>query len=100
MVKHLVGSEDDARRDRAKSNLLDLEYLDAKLHFLTISEVIDDYRLLPDDGDLQLVKNALQLSAHILSGNKRQLASQLYGRLFSQRDATAEALIVRMFGNG
>jgi WD40 repeat protein len=66
------------------------DFIEAKIHYLSMSALITDYELMQTPGlpmdaemaaDLQVVRNALQLSSQILSEDKNQLAAQLVGRL-------------------
>ena len=68
-----------------KALLLDFDWLEAKLRALDVTSIISDYAWLPDDAGLQEVQAALRLSAHVLSQDNSQLASQVVGRLLSSQ---------------
>ena len=53
----------------------------AKLRHTDVYELILDLSLIPQDKDLCLVRDAVSLSANVLTGDRMQLASQLAGRL-------------------
>jgi WD40 repeat protein len=69
--------------------LLDFRWIAAKLNATDVNSLINDYDYLSeeeekqriDNKSLRLIQSALRLSAHILSHDKGQLHSQLYGRL-------------------
>ncbi|MDJ0595159.1 MAG: hypothetical protein QNJ72_35135 [Pleurocapsa sp. MO_226.B13] len=76
--------------------LSNYDWIEAKIHhhLFGMQSLIEDYKLIentqlsdyPEDNretlkDLKLIKEALQLSAHILNQDKKQLAGQLIGRL-------------------
>jgi hypothetical protein len=73
--------------------LLDFRWIAAKLNATDVNSLINDYDYLSeeeekqriDNKSLRLIQSALRLSAHILSHDKGQLHSQLYGRLLVQR---------------
>jgi hypothetical protein len=60
--------------------LTDFDFLQAKLQETDASALIADYEYLPANADLRLVQLAIQLSAHVLARDPRQLAGQLTGR--------------------
>ena len=97
MLQHMIDSKDENERKGVKVHLLDLDYIEKKLDHMNISDLIADYNLLIDEPDLQKVRGALQLSAHILAVDKSQLKSQLYGRLFSLRDSGAMDILNQIF---
>jgi WD40 repeat protein len=75
---HLVeaGEQEELRR-----LLLDYAWIAAKLDATDIGSLIVDYVRVTDDELPRLVKQALGLSAHVLTEDKTQLSSQLVGRL-------------------
>ena len=73
--------------------LCDFRWMQAKLMATDINALLADYEWLPDDADLRLVQGALRLSAHVLSQDKRQLQSQLYGRLLGQSALGLQTLL-------
>lgn len=68
--------------------LLDFNWLEAKLNATAPHALIGDYELLSDDENLQSVQSAVRLSAHVLAGDKTQLAGQLLGHLLSYDKAS------------
>jgi len=46
-----------------------------------VNSLIKDYSLISGDKSLRVVQNAIELSSHILSRDKTQLAGQLLGRI-------------------
>ncbi len=87
---HLVeaGKKTDLR------NLLrDFDWLQAKLDATNINYLLNDFRLLSDDSSLRVISSALQLSIHVLAGDKKQLAGQILGRL--PNDDSQENLALR-----
>jgi WD40 repeat protein len=78
---HLVSAR---RAGVLRALLLDYEWMLTKAGTLGMPALVADYEMLPEDRELRLVRRALQLSAHILAGDMRQLASQLHGRLSEQ----------------
>jgi WD40 repeat protein len=73
--------------------LLDFTWMQAKLKIAGIQSLISDYELLPEDQDLQSIMATLQLSAHVLSPDPGQLASQLTGRLLAQKSLNIQWLL-------
>jgi NACHT domain- and WD repeat-containing protein len=78
-----------------RKTLTGLTYLDAKVSAVGPYPLIDDFDLalqerksLPGEmaGELELVQDALRLSAHILTREPRELASQLCARLAEQSE--------------
>jgi WD40 repeat protein len=78
---HLVEA---GRKDELRKLLLDFEWIKANLEATDANSLIRDYDFILDDKNLQLVQGAIRLSAHIISRDKFQLPSQLYGRLMGQ----------------
>jgi WD40 repeat protein len=81
------------RNDRARTVLLDFNWLQAKLISTDINALIADYDFLPEDKDLRLVQSVIRLSAHILVRDPRQLAGQLTGRLLGNEVSSVRALL-------
>jgi WD40 repeat protein len=76
--------------DRLQLILRDFEFLQAKINYIGIQDLIEDYDLIhPLKADLeqikilQLIQSAISLSENILDEDKTQLAGQLLGRLLS-----------------
>ncbi|WP_414754712.1 hypothetical protein, partial [Anabaena sp. CCY 9910] len=66
--------------------LTDFDFIVTKINHpeFGVQSLIEDYDLLDDNNQiklLQLIQQTLRLSAHILAEDKKQLASQLQGRL-------------------
>ncbi|MBD2609072.1 hypothetical protein H6G81_32290 [Scytonema hofmannii FACHB-248] len=80
LAHHLIEA---GRPTELQQLLFDFRWLQAKLENSNINELIADYDLLPEDGNLQLLRRTLLLSGHILAEDKTQLAGQLWGRLQS-----------------
>ena len=78
MTYHLVGAN---RHETLRDLLFDFDWLQAKLATTDASALIADYSALSDDPDARLAQGAIRLSAHVLAGDKTQLAAQLIGRL-------------------
>ena len=67
--------------------LCNFEFLLAKLQGLSLQVLISDYSsyltVRPKDDDVELLHEFLQLSAHSLSKDARQLPTQLIGRMYN-----------------
>jgi hypothetical protein len=79
--------------DRLRALLLDFTFLQAKLSAAGITSLIDEFAHFPKEADLRLIQSALRLSAHILSQDSDQLASQLHGRLLSSSSKTVQGFL-------
>jgi len=90
LAYHLVEA---GRKEELRCLLLDFDWLRTKLDTTDIAGLIADYPSLSDDADLRLVRDALVLSAHILSRDKSQLAGQLTGRLLSFQSSPIQGLL-------
>jgi len=91
MVK--AGRNDDLQR-----LLVDFDYLQAKLSSTGPSALIADYDYFPENKDLQLVRSAIRLSAHVLARDARQLAGQLIGRLLGNKAPSIQVLLQQAAG--
>ncbi len=69
------------RGNELRALLLDFDWLRRRLDATDIYSLLADFSCLPDDPVLQLLRNVLRLSSHVLAKDKSQLASQLMGRL-------------------
>lgn len=76
--------------------LLNFGWLQSKLEVTSFSSSINDYNFFPQDSTLQLIKDALQLSASALIMDKKQLASQLLGRLKSFQNDEIQSFLVEI----
>jgi WD40 repeat protein len=65
----------------------------AKLEKADIQSLLADYGNSADEPCLHLVRDAIRLSAHVLVWDRRQLASQLTGRLLGSDDNDIQALL-------
>ncbi|HRW82648.1 MAG TPA: NB-ARC domain-containing protein [Methanothrix sp.] len=79
---HLVEAK---RKNELRDLLFDPCWMQAKLEYTDLPALISDYDFLSEDSDSCLVRDALQLSAHVISHDKTQLANQLLARLMSQK---------------
>ncbi|HRF99400.1 MAG TPA: hypothetical protein PLZ51_29505, partial [Aggregatilineales bacterium] len=68
-----------------RDTLLNYDTLSAKLTATTIQAVIAEYDQFPQDEAMMLVRDALHLSAHIVTTHPDQLPNQLAGRLWFHR---------------
>ena len=80
------------RGEELQELLLDFDWLQAKLDATDVNTLMDDYALAAD-GDLQLVKRAIQMSAHILVHDPKQLAGQVLGRMLSQESPRIQSML-------
>ena len=84
LAGHLLGAD---RIVELRSLLADFSFLEAKLKATDVNAVISDYtNLAGEEEEFRLVQDAIRLSAHILGRDKRQLASQLIGRLLNRNE--------------
>ena len=65
----------------------------AKLEKADIQSLLADYGYSANEPCLHLVRDAIRLSAHVLVRDRRQLASQLTGRLLGIDDNDIQALL-------
>jgi hypothetical protein len=86
---HLVQA---SRPLQAKALLLDYCWLASKLATHGVQAIITDTQLIAD-GELEQLGRALRLPAHVLAGNRDQLAAQLIGRLHDQVDTATTRLL-------
>jgi hypothetical protein len=80
------------REDELKTLLLDYRWIKSKLENTDAIELLQDYRY-SEDADTQAVKRTLMLSSHVLTKNKDQLKSQLWGRLAGNGSPNIERLL-------
>jgi WD40 repeat protein len=66
--------------------LLDPEWIAAKLKRADVSALLADYEYLKEDEACALVRDAIQLSTHVIATHSDELASQLVGRLLAYND--------------
>ena len=88
---HLLGA---GERDLFRKLLLDFSFLQSKLAATDVNALLADYSLFVDhDQELRLVRDALRLSAHVLSRNPSQLREQLWGRLLDRQEEGIRSLV-------
>ena len=93
-IRHLPAHLHQLSRDRNLATVLkDFLFLHSKLQHTGPSALIADYELLPANADLRLVQLAIQLSAHVLARDYRQLPGQLTGRLLGSSAPDIQAVI-------
>ena len=90
LAYHLVEA---GQQTQLQALLFDFRWIEAKLTATDINALLADYEWLPEDTELRLVQGALRLSAHVLSRDKRQLQSQLQGRLLGQSASQLQTLV-------
>ena len=79
LAYHLSKSD---RNARLRELLFDFEWIRAKLDATDTITLISDYDLCSQaHEDLDIIRGAIQLSAHVLASQKSQLAGQLLARL-------------------
>jgi WD40 repeat protein/serine/threonine protein kinase/endogenous inhibitor of DNA gyrase (YacG/DUF329 family) len=93
-LRHLPAHLHQVGRTQFLSTVLsDFHFIQAKLEATDAGALIADYDYLPAKTDLRLVQLAIQLSAHVLTRDYRQLGSQLIGRLLGTAAADIQALL-------
>jgi WD40 repeat protein len=93
-LRHLPAHLHQAGQERALWTVLsDFNFLQAKLEATDARALVADYECLPQGGDLRLVQSAIQLSAHVLARDCRQLAAQLTGRLLGNPAPVIQGLL-------
>ena len=93
-LRHLPAHLHEVRRSQFLSAVLsDFHFIQAKLEATDASALIADYDYLPANADLRLVQLAIQLSAHVLASDYRQLGSQLIGRLLGTATPDIQTLL-------
>lgn len=90
LAHHFVGAE---RLGEFRKLLFDFSFLEAKLRATDINALIEDYESFSGEVELRLIRDALRLSSHVLSKDRRQLASQLLGRLAGRNEPDIRQLI-------
>ena len=92
---HLAGA---GRQDELQVLLLNFEYLQAKLQYTHINDLLDDFDYVAShrrQTPARLVQEALRLSAHTLAIDATQLAGQLIGRLKGMPQPELHALVAQ-----
>lgn len=90
LVRHLAAS---GRYDELRGLLLSFSWLEAKLHFVGIEELLSDFQTFSGDQDVTLLAEALRISARVLASRPDQLRSQLIGRLQRTKRPRIQALL-------
>lgn len=67
------------RLDPLHDLLGDCSFMQAKINHRGPLDLVSDYDLVPDNKGLQIIREILRLSAHILSHEEGQFWPQLYG---------------------
>ena len=87
-------------RDDLKSTLLDFAFIEAKVASFGPQPLIEDYDIASGtvgmDEVLQVVCDAIRLSAHVLVENPKQTPTQLTGRLFSIEASDIQKLLTEI----
>lgn len=73
--------------------LLTYSWLQARLNETDVATLVADLDLASTEAGVALVRDALRMSAHVLSADKGQLWSQLYGRLLGVDDEAIRRLL-------
>jgi WD40 repeat protein len=82
------------REEGLRELLITFSFLEAKLKATDINDLIADYEpFVGEYQELRLIRDALRLSAHVLAKDRKQLASQLFGRLISRDEKNLRALV-------
>ena len=93
-LRHLPAHLHQVGRSQFLSTVLrDFHFIQAKLEATDGSALIADYDYLPAKADLRSLQLAIQLSAHVLVRDYRQLGSQLIGRLLGSAAPDIQALL-------
>jgi hypothetical protein len=77
------------KRAELRAALLDYRYLQAKLDARDANALLSDFDAFLKGGDdkpVRLVRQAVEMSAHVLTEDKAALAHQLYGRLYAHKE--------------
>lgn len=90
LPSHLNGA---GLADKLRELLLNFNWLQAKLTALDVNSVLSDFKFLPGDAELDLVRGAIRLAAHNISTDKTQLAGQLLARLLGNDSKAIQALL-------
>ena len=90
---HLIAA---GRLDDLKELLLNIKWMSAKMKASGITSLISDYDYLKESDEFRLIQGALQLSAHILNRDPKQLPSQLYGRLIGHESPQIQMFLEKM----
>ena len=73
--------------------LIDCSFMQTKISDYDPLMLISDYDLVPGNKELQIIREVLRLSAHILARKPGQLWPQLYGRLFNEKEQSIHTML-------
>jgi len=101
LPSHLMHANQGMRLNGLLNNFA---FMQAKLDAVGLQPLIDDYDLISIPGlitpadlvGLILIRDVFQLSKHILTLDKTQLRSQLYGRLMTQQVPAIQKLLEKL----
>jgi hypothetical protein len=85
--------KEGGRATELRQLLFNFDWLQAKLEATVPNALIADYNYLGGEEEFRLIQSAIQLSAHVLARDHRQLAGQLIGRLLDIGRTEIEALL-------
>lgn len=90
-----AGNEYEAKRftDKLRQLLLTFDWLQSKVKGISIYSLEVDYSFLPGDQTIELLREALELSSHVLVKDGDQLSNQLRGRLMYIEDSDIQELL-------
>ncbi len=98
LVHHLIGA---GQSGHCRSLLLDFQYLRSKLTATDVNALLADYAVFAEkETELRLVRDALQLSAHVLARHPNELSGQLLGRLLDRREMGIRSLLQATVSSG
>jgi WD40 repeat protein len=78
LAYHLARGE---RNDDLRGLLHNGAYLQGKIAQLGTTSLLEDFRLLPRDEEIERIAEALRLGAHIMDQEPRELENQIVGRI-------------------
>lgn len=76
--------------------LSDIRWLETKLKYRAIDELIQDYDLVDENDAIRLIQNSLRISRHALLTDRNQLRAQLIGRLGNIEIPAIQEFVRRM----
>ncbi|MBI4752508.1 MAG: hypothetical protein HY774_28790, partial [Acidobacteria bacterium] len=79
-------------KEELRNLLFDYRWMEAKLGYLGVAALMADYQTT-SDAEVRLIYQTLQLSSHILNKDRKQLRSQLWGRLAGFSSPNTQALL-------
>jgi WD40 repeat protein len=90
LAYHLIQS---GKKDELTKLLFDINWMQARLDNTDANGLISDYEFIKDDPDLETIKKTIRMSTHVLFDDPSQLASQLTGRLLSEKPNVIKAFV-------